>query len=474
MSDSTVQKSVRSQPPSHEKSEHGHHQLGEFASTAICGNDITSSCLYVSALAIFAAGKLAPFALLIVAAMLYLFRKIYGEVVGALPLNGGAYNALLNTTSKPRASVAACLTILSYMATAVISAGEAMHYAGNLWEHFGTGIHFPVVPATMLLLLGFTCLTIMGISESARVAIGIFVTHLVTLSLLLLIGLVFIFIFSANGTSTFWDNMNGPLTMSEEVVTDEVAADEAQAHTDNLPGPAPIATATQTPAADPGSHNAADSGASSETPPNSPPARAQSDAKPEDAHGEIAQSENGDATDAEHATGEHAAKVFEIKPIRFASALFFGFAVALLGISGFESSANFVEEQKPGVFPKTLRNMWVAVSFFNPAMAFLALALIPVATIQADGKMQTALLAEMAKVAGGGGGFGALLSSIVSIDAVLVLSGAVLTSFVGVNGLVNRMTLDRCLPQFLLKTNKRGTTHRILIAFFLMSASCCC
>ena len=38
------------------------------------------------------------------------------------PLNGGAYNALLNTTSKSLASMAACLTLLSYMATAVISA----------------------------------------------------------------------------------------------------------------------------------------------------------------------------------------------------------------------------------------------------------------------------------------------------------------------------------------------------------------
>jgi len=30
-------------------------------------------------------------------------------------------------------------------------------------------------------------------------------------------------------------------------------------------------------------------------------------------------------------------------------ALFFGFAVAMLGISGFESSANFIEEQQMGV-----------------------------------------------------------------------------------------------------------------------------
>jgi hypothetical protein len=79
-------------------------KLSQLPATAICGNDITSSCLYVSALSIIYAGQYAWIALLIVAFVLFLFRKIYGEVVGALPLNGGAYNALLNTTSKSMAS----------------------------------------------------------------------------------------------------------------------------------------------------------------------------------------------------------------------------------------------------------------------------------------------------------------------------------------------------------------------------------
>ena len=52
-----------------------------------------------------------------------------------------------------------------------------------------------------------------------------------------------------------------------------------------------------------------------------------------------------------------------------------------------------------------------------------------------------------------------------------MLSGAVLTSFVGVNGLIRRMTLDRCLPQYLLKTNWHGTTHRIIVSFFILSVS---
>ncbi|PON11453.1 hypothetical protein C2W62_44765, partial [Candidatus Entotheonella serta] len=42
--------------------EHKTGGLGQVSATAICGNDITSSCLYVSALAIMQAGKLAPLA----------------------------------------------------------------------------------------------------------------------------------------------------------------------------------------------------------------------------------------------------------------------------------------------------------------------------------------------------------------------------------------------------------------------------
>ena len=85
----------------------GKTKLNELEATAICGNDITSSCLYVSALSIGYAGQYAWISLLIVSLVLYFFRKIYGEAVGALPLNGGAYNILLNTTSKSNAAVAA-------------------------------------------------------------------------------------------------------------------------------------------------------------------------------------------------------------------------------------------------------------------------------------------------------------------------------------------------------------------------------
>ena len=345
--------SVEDSTPRTHIAEHKKGGLGELAATAISGNDITSSCLYVSALAIVYAGILAPVVLLVVAGVLYLFRSTYAEVVGALPLNGGAYNALLNTTSKFRASIAACLTILSYMATAVISGSEAMHYAQTLWSGL------PVIEATVGLLAIFMGLTILGISDSARVAIWIFLTHLGTLALLAVVGVFYIA--THDGLAIFSANLTVP------------------------------------------------------------------------------------------------------QPNDLLTALFFGFSAALLGISGFESSANFVEEQAEGVFPKTLRNMWVAVTAINPSMALLALAMISISQV---GENQEALLAHLGGVAGG-----PWLAFVVSVDAVLVLSGAVLTSFIGVNGLVKRMTLDRCLPQFLLKTNSRGITYRILVAFFALSVS---
>ncbi len=328
------------------------HSIGTLKATAICGNDITSSCLYVSALCAAQAGPYAAIALAMVAAVLYGFRAIYAEVGSALPLNGGTYTVLLNTTNKKLAAGAACLTLLSYVATAVISASEAMHYAHNLVH--GLNVFW----ATVGLLGFFALLNLIGITESAVVALGIFLLHIVTLTVLAIASAVTV-----------------------------------------VRAPALLLSSWTTP-----------------TP-----------------HGLL-------------------------------HALFFGFAAAMLGISGFESSANFIEEQKQGVFPKTLRNMWIAVAIFNPLISLLSLGLIPLQEIQ---KVPPDLLAQMGNVS-----VGPLLRTWVSVDAVLVLSGAVLTAYVGVVGLMRRMSLDRCLPQLLLSENRaRGTNHWIILSFFFVCCS---
>jgi hypothetical protein len=103
------------------------------------------------------------------------------------------------------------------------------------------------------------------------------------------------------------------------------------------------------------------------------------------------------------------------------------------------------------------------VAIFNPLTSLLAMGLLPLGQIIAH---RQDLLAEMGLLSAG-----RWLQLLISVDAVLVLSGAVLTSYVGVTGLVRRMALDRCLPQFLLQENKwRGTNHWIILWFF---ALCC-
>jgi len=109
--------------------------------------------------------------------------------------------------------------------------------------------------------------------------------------------------------------------------------------------------------------------------------------------------------------------------------------------------------------------MWAIVSIINLLMAVFALALFAIPILQSN-EFQNTLLIEMGNYVGG-----KWMAVVIAIDAFLVLSGAVLTSFVGVTGLLERMTLDRIMPQFFLKKSSSGSSYRIIIMFFLLSVS---
>ncbi len=353
-----------------ERNEH-HSKLGQLFATAICGNDILSSALYVSGIAVLFSGVFAPLVLAIVALVLFFYKAVYTEVVEALPVNGGAYNCLLNGTSKSIAAVAGVMTILSYIATAVISAKVGVEYFNTILHvpeyHmmlpvFGEFSLDPVIGLTIFLLLGFAMLVISGIKDSAKVAFGIFAIHIFTLVSFVLMGAFYFF----QGHSEFGLNL---------------------AHT-----------------------------------------------------WDIVKGQGGTF-----------------------NTLYLAFSACLLGVSGFESSANFVEEQKRGVFRKTLRNMLIGVAIFNPLIALVVLNAMPYDAIIAA---KDFLLADASKAIGG-----TWYQYIVVIDAFLVLAGAVLTSFVGVSGLANRMSIDNCLPTFFSKPNKKGSFPRIIIAFFILCSS---
>ena len=138
--------------------------------------------------------------------------------------------------------------------------------------------------------------------------------------------------------------------------------------------------------------------------------------------------------------------------------IFFGYCTALLGITGFESAANFVEEMEhPSVFVGTVNYMWLAVGFFNPALCLTSLMVLPLETISTSTGEMLALMAD----ALGGKSFGYLVAA----DAVLILCGAVLTSYIGVSNLMIRMSKDKLLPRFLASVASNGSPYMSVISF---------
>ena len=343
------------------------HRLGQYYSTAISGNDITSSILYTCGLVILDSGIWAPVVMLCVSLILYLFRSIYGEAITCLPLNGGSYTVLLNTTTKSTAAIAAVLTILSYVATAVVSATSAVEYS----QHIFTSL--PVEYCVIGIITLFAVLCLIGISESASVALCIFVTHIFTLILLTCSVIYYIM---TNGFPTVLDSI--------------------------------------------------------------------------------------DDTDTWLTVLQHNA-ISSYQPVLWSS-IIYGFSSGMLGVTGFETSSNFVEEQQDGVFVKTLRNMWYCTLIFNPLITFFAISILTLEQIHGN---NTSVLSHIGRVTAG-----EWLEQWVAVDATLVLSGSVLTAFIGVSGLCRRLASDRCLPQFLLSTNSlRGTNHWIIIGFWLLCVS---
>ncbi|KAG6592454.1 Transmembrane protein [Phytophthora cinnamomi] len=299
-----------------------------------------------------------------VSIVVQLYKFMYAEVITAIPMNGGTYNALLNATSKPIATVAACLSILSYLTTGVIAATSGIKY-------LGTQVNIPFECCTVALLLVFAIVAFTGIKTSSRVALVIFLHHIVVLSVLV----VSCAVYGIKNPHIFRDNM--------------------KAHYPEV-----------------------------------------------DFAGSIL---DGNAF----------------------TAVFFGFGAAMLGITGFESSSNYVEEQAPGVFRKTLRNAALPTTIFNATLAVGILAVLPLGGDNGIYASEDALLSKAAEAS-----LGSWFGTWVSVDAFIVLSGSVLTSYVGICGLVRRLSTDRVLPSFLAKTNKlRGTNHYIIGCYFLLSSS---
>jgi len=327
--------------------------LDMYRATSIAGNDLMASVLYTIGITSVVAGPMAPISLLLICVFLWPYRTIYSEVGTALPLNGGSYNCILNATSKFTATFAASFSLISYTATAVVSAASATSYVSG---EFGS---FDVFWPTIGVLALFALLTLLGIRDSSNVAITIFALHMTTLCVLVISCVIFL------------------------------VQDRGQLLAQNYI--------------------------------------------------------NYESSD----------------PVL---SIYYGFSAGLLGITGFETSSNYIEQQRRGVFPRTMTNMWTLVTLFNPTIALLSIAVIPMETLV--NSPNNAL-----SVVGGAAG-GHWLRIWIAVDAAIVLGGGVLTAFVGVGGLIERLASDRCLPQFLLRRNPfTHTYHFIILSFFTLTST---
>eukprot|EP00656_Telonema_subtile_P002170 TRINITY_DN10944_c0_g2_i1.p1 TRINITY_DN10944_c0_g2~~TRINITY_DN10944_c0_g2_i1.p1 ORF type:complete len:279 (-),score=59.54 TRINITY_DN10944_c0_g2_i1:91-927(-) len=274
----------------------------------------------------------------------------------AVPVYGGVYSAAVNTFSKRHASVFACLSVLSYVATCVMGARAGCEY---LFGIFKIDSSLVIDMSTGVVIICVALIVMWGLKESTRVAIGIFVVHGIVLTMLLFWSLVWVSMGHDTNLDKLFDH--------------------------SLPNPWP-------------------------------------------------------------------------------TSLLFGFSTGMLGITGYETACNYIEEQEEGVYVKALRNMWILVTLVNPLVSFFCLAVMDVDYIYHN---QGDLLDHMGSHSIGKfldeefhTKFGASFArDLVAADAFVVLTGSVLTAFIGVSGLLARLSSDGCLPQSLLAVNALSLIH---------------
>ena len=312
--------------------------LNWWLGAAIVGADIGTSVFYSTAIILPYVGMAAPLVILGVCLLMWLFKSTYEEGCSVSPLNGGAYIMVLQTVGKRLAMVVGALTILSYLATAAVSALSGAFYLNSL----DTQTNWPMSEILLVALIPvvlFGILNIIGIREPASIVFIIAAFHFSLLLFMDIKGLIMAFERQVDFTLVFKE----------------------------LP---------------------------------------------------------------------------KITPANF----MLGFATAFLGITGFESAAQIVEQLKTPTW-RTLKKIYLVivslVTLTAPLTSFLCLTLL---TSEQLVEHKDHLISGLALVEGG-----KPLLIILVADAALTLFAAVNTAYVGCIGLATTMAKQGNLPGFILR-----------------------
>jgi amino acid transporter len=176
------------QPASQQVTRHKDELLSWWLAAAIVGADIGTSVFYSPGIVGGIVGNAAPLMILVVCLLMWLFKFTYEEGCAASPFNGGAYMMVLQTVGRRMAMVVGALTILSYLATAAVSAISGAHYL----DSFDALNKWPIenlVAVSLIPVVFFGFLNIVGIKEPAKIVLAVASFHFTLLLVLDFYGL---------------------------------------------------------------------------------------------------------------------------------------------------------------------------------------------------------------------------------------------------------------------------------------------
>lgn len=333
----------------------------------VVGADIGTSVFYGTGILYPKVGFLAPIFVLTCCLMMWLFKRTYEEGLALSPYNGGAYSMILRSLGRQWAVFAGALTMVSYLATAAVSALSGAYYLSSLNLGMSEDV---VLLMAFFPIVFFGILNSRGIKEPAKLVTVIAGFHFLLLILISIWGFIYLFL---NWGSIDFQKLQ-QLTPQGEITW---------------------------------------------------------------------------------------------------ALLMYGFAAAFLGITGFESAAQIVEELETPTL-ETLRKLYktviILVSLTAPAISFLCLIILTQDEINQN---ISYLLSGLSYKMGG-----RVLLYVIVIDATLTLFAAVNTAFVGFIGLSTTMSKQGNLPRLLISRY----THRfpsiqgyplIALSFMLVALFMC-
>ena len=397
---------------------------------AIVLNDLGSSAYYVGGIAEQAIGKAAPWFILGVMLFSYAVRAVYIESC-AMFTRGGVYRVVKEAMGGTLAKLSVSALMFDYVLTGPISGVSAGQYIvgliaqtatyfGHPWNPSQTEGNYIAAGIAILITIYFWWRNTMGIHESSDDALRImYVTTVMVVMLILWAG------YSILIQPEKQRLPPAPVPQSLAFSKDAVGW---------LPDIAP--------------------GALRELPPETPSA-----AKPEEA-----------ATRPEEAAAESRFGIVQnAGALLGLIGIFMAFGHSFLAMSGEESLAQVNRELEHPKHKNLMRAGFVIFVYsllFTSLVSFFAYALIP-----DDIRMQYKdnLISGIAMYLSGPLPLKLMFQGFIVIVGFLMLAGAINTSIIGSNGVLNRVSEDGVMTDWFRAPHKRfGTTYRMINLIVLM------